>query len=103
MNSTLLTLSVICVLFGLLTFSSLSADIVLLAGVLVLVLCGVLSPGEALAGFSNEGMVTVAILYVVGAGVRETGGVDWIAKGLFGRPKSMLGAIMSATLALLGQ
>ena len=102
MNSTLLTLSVICVLFGLLTFSSLSADIVLLAGVLVLVLCGVLSPGEALAGFSNEGMVTVAILYVVGAGVRETGGVDWIAKGLFGRPKSMLGAIMRLVFPTMG-
>lgn len=102
MNSTLLTLSVICVLFGLLTFSSLSADIVLLAGVLVLVLCGVLSPGEALAGFSNEGMVTVAILYIVGAGVRETGGVDWIAKGLFGRPKSMLGAIMRLVFPTMG-
>ena len=45
-------------------------------------------------GFSNEGMVTVAILYVVGAGVRETGGVDWIAKSLFGRPKSLLMAIV---------
>src|SRR3982751_746257 len=88
MNHMQITLGLVLLLFGLLTFTSLSADVVLMSGVLGLVLFGILTPSEALAGLSNEGMVTVAILYIVGAGVRETGGVDWIAKGLFGRPKS---------------
>src|SRR3954467_26443 len=97
-----ITLLVVLVLFALLTFTSLSADVVLMSGVLVLVLCGVLSPGEARGGVSNEGMVTVAFLYIVGAGVRETGGVDWIAKGLFGRPRSMLGAIFRLVFPTMG-
>ena len=40
---------------------------------------------------SNEGMITVGVLFVVGAGVRETGGVDFIATRLFGRPKRRRG------------
>src|SRR3954462_14328802 len=97
-----ITLAVVLVLFGLLTFTSLSADVILMAGVVVLVLCGVLAPTEALVGLSNEGMVTVALLYIVGAGVRETGGVDWIAKGLFGRPRTMLGAIFRLVFPTMG-
>src|SRR6476469_365776 len=92
-TAALTTLGLVLVLFAILTFTSLSADVTLIAGVLVLVLCGILTPAEALTGFSNEGMITVAVLYIVGAGVRETGGVDWIAKGLFGRPRTMFGAI----------
>lgn len=97
-----ITLGLVFLLFGLLTFTSLSADVVLMSGVLGLVLCGILSPSEALAGLSNEGMVTVAILYIVGAGVRETGGVDWIAKGLFGRPRTMFGAIVRLVFPAMG-
>jgi di/tricarboxylate transporter len=97
-----ITLVVVLILFGLLTITSLSADVILMSGVLALVLCGILSPGEALVGLSNEGMVTVALLYVVGAGVRETGGVDWIAKGLFGRPRTMFGAIFRLVFPTMG-
>lgn len=87
------TLGLIAALFLLLTFSSLTPDIILIFGVVVLLVMGILTPGEALAGMSNEGMITVAVLFVVGAGVRETGGVDWIAARLFGRPKTALGAV----------
>jgi di/tricarboxylate transporter len=97
-----LTLALVLGLFVLLTFTSLSADVVLMGGVLALVLGGVLTPGEALTGLSNEGMVTVAVLYIVGAGVRETGGVDWIAKGLFGRPRTMFAAIFRLVFPTMG-
>ena len=73
------TLGLIFVLFLLLAFSSLSPDIILLLGVVVLLVLGMITPADALAGLPNEGMVTVGVLFVVGAGVRETGGVDWIA------------------------
>src|SRR4029079_11638994 len=96
------TLGLVVALFLMLAFSSLAPDLILMLGVLVLIVTQVLSPGEALTGLSNEGMVTVAILYVVGAGVRETGGVDWIAKGLFGRPRTMLGAIFRLVFPTMG-
>ena len=87
------TLGLVVALFLLLAFSSLAPDLILILGVVTLLVVGILNPADALAGLSNEGMVTVAILYVVGAGVRETGGIDWIAKSFFGRPKTLLGAI----------
>lgn len=87
------TLSLVLGILLLLTFTNLAPDVVLIIGVCILVLTGILTPGEALSGMSNEGMITVAILFVVGAGVQQTGGVDWIAKRLFGRPKSALSAI----------
>ena len=69
----------------------------------MLLLTGIVTPSEALGGLANEGMVTVGILYVVGAGVRETGGVDWIVARLFGRPKTVAGSIarlVAPTMAL---
>jgi di/tricarboxylate transporter len=87
------TLGLVIALFLLLAFSSLTPDVILILGVVTLLLVGIIGPSDALAGLSNEGMVTVAVLYIVGAGVRETGGIDWIAKSFFGRPKSLFGAI----------
>jgi di/tricarboxylate transporter len=87
------TLSLVVGILLLLTFTNLAPDVVLIIGVCILVLVGVIGPADALAGMSNEGMITVAVLFVVGAGVQQTGGVDWIAKRLFGRPKTALAAI----------
>jgi di/tricarboxylate transporter len=96
------TLGLVVALFLLLAFSSLAPDIILILGVVTLLLLGIVSPSEALAGFSNEAMVTVGVLYIVGAGIRETGGVDWIAKGLFGRPRTLLGAIVRLVFPTMG-
>jgi di/tricarboxylate transporter len=87
------TLGLIGVIFGLLIFSQMPPDIVLVGAVVLLMLLGILSPGEALAGMSNEGMITVAVLFIIGAAVRETGGVDVIAQRLFGRPKNATSAV----------
>jgi di/tricarboxylate transporter len=92
------TLGVVLALFLLLTVSSLPPDVILILGVIVLLVTGIVTPGEAISGLSNEGMVTVGVLFVIGAGVRETGGVDWIAARLFGRPKTVTGAITRLTL-----
>ena len=62
----------------------------------------ILTPGEALAGMSNEGMITVGVLFIVGAAVRETGGVEWIANRLFGRPKTPTTAVARMMLPTIG-
>ena len=87
------TLAVVGLIFGLLIWTRIAPDVVLIGGVALLMLRGILQPREALAGMANEGMATVGVLYIVGAGVRQTGGVDFIAQRLFGRPKSTTGAI----------
>jgi di/tricarboxylate transporter len=81
-----LTIAVLVAVFSTLVASSVSADIVMMAGLVVLLLGGVLSPKEALSGMSNEGMITVAVLYVVVAGLQQTGCMALVASRLFGRP-----------------
>jgi di/tricarboxylate transporter len=87
-----LALSVVAAVIALLAATRLSADVVLLAGVTVLLVTGVLTPAEALNGLANEGMVTVGVLYVVAAGLRETGAIGWAVQGVLGRPRNLAGA-----------
>ncbi|MCK4708912.1 MAG: SLC13 family permease, partial [Gammaproteobacteria bacterium] len=75
--------------FSTLVLSRISPDIIMSAGLTILLVFGILSPHEALAGFSNEGMLTVAVLYIVVAGLTETGAVGWIVQSLLGHPHSM--------------
>ena len=58
----------------------------------LLLVFGVLGPVEALAGFANPGVITIATLYVVAAGLKETGAVQWIARLLLGHPKNQRAA-----------
>jgi len=67
-------------------------DVILMAAVSVLTVLGVLTPAEALTGLSNEGVVTIAVLFAVAAGLRETGAMRWVGHALLGRPRSLLSA-----------
>jgi di/tricarboxylate transporter len=63
---------------------------------------GVLSPSDALGGFSNTGMLTVGVLFIVVAGLRETGGIDWIATRFLGRPKGERSALVRIMVPVWG-
>lgn len=52
-----------------------------LFSVVVLFMCaGILSPGELLEGFSNKGMITVALLFLVSEGVRQSGALSEVIR-----------------------
>jgi di/tricarboxylate transporter len=72
--------------------SRVPADLVLMAALAFLVISGILAPPQALAGFANTGVITIATLYVVAAGLKETGAVQWVASRLLGQPASVRGA-----------
>ena len=82
-------LAVILFMLVLLVVTPLGPDTVLMGGLTLFLVSGIISPAEALSGLSNEAMVSVAVLYVVGAGVRETGGTDLIIHRILGRPRSI--------------
>lgn len=75
-----------------LVITRVSADLVLMAALAFLLITGILGPADALAGFANPGVITIATLYVVAAGLKETGAVQWIARLLLGHPKTEKGA-----------
>jgi di/tricarboxylate transporter len=74
---------VFAIFFGLLRNLA-PPDLLFVAGTAVLALAGVISPKEAFAGFSNSGMLTVAFLFVVAAGLRETGVLNYVGTLLLG-------------------
>lgn len=88
------TIAVISFVLGMLVFTQFGADLILVAGVTVLVLTGVLDTSQAFAGMSNEGMLTVAVLYVVACGLESTGGTGWLVQKFLRRPRSTRGAMM---------
>jgi di/tricarboxylate transporter len=98
-----ITLGVLVLTLALLISEKLAAELVLLLALLVLLTLGVLEPKQALAGFSNEGMITVAAMYVVAAGLRDTGAIDLVVHRLLGRPRHLGSAqlrVMAPTIAL---
>ncbi len=96
------SLLVVAACFGLLVFTFVSADIVMSAGLSLLLILKILTPAEALVGFSNSGMLTVAVLYVVVSGLTETGAVGWIVQGLLGRPRNLFEAQVRLMLPVAG-
>lgn len=95
-----ITVAVLGSVLGLLAFTTIAADIVMLAGLTVLMVTGVLNPSQGLSGLANEGMVTVGVLYVLAAGLRDTGIMGWLAQSVLGRPKRVVVAQMRMMLPL---
>jgi len=83
-----ITIAVITSCFLSLILTRWAADVVLMGGLTLLLVLGILTPEAALSGLANEGMVTVAVLFVVSAGLKETGAINWITDTLLGRPSS---------------
>lgn len=70
MAFTLIVLLLAAVAFAM---NKLRSDIVALCAVIALLLAGILTPTEALAGFSNPIIIMMAGLFIVGGGVFQTG------------------------------
>ena len=51
-------------------------------------LMGIITPKEMVAGFSNQGMITVAILFLVSEGVRRSGALDYLIKKILAQTKT---------------
>lgn len=81
---------VIC--FALLLATRWPADLILFGGVMALLIAGVVTPEQALVGMSNEGLATVAVLFVVARALSMSGVVAWISQRVLARPRSQFTA-----------
>ncbi|GAB2692298.1 SLC13 family permease [Aliiglaciecola aliphaticivorans] len=85
-----LTFSVLLVLIT----TRIAPHVVMLAAMTVLSVTGVLSPAEALAGFSNSGLITVGVMFVIAAGIHHSGGIDILVNKFLGSPKNLRTALL---------
>ena len=81
-----------------------SVDLVTLGLLCVLVLSGVITSGEAFAGFGNEVIVMLGSIFIIGAALRETGVLDSmghvLARTTGGRPKRVVAGMMGTVGAV---
>lgn len=100
----MLTFKMIIVFFGLIGMvTALVLDKMrpgmILFSVTVLFLCfGILTPKEILEGFSNKGMITVALLFLISEGVRQSGALGQLIKKLLPQEKT---TVMKAQARML--
>lgn len=69
----LITFIILIVATALFIHGKLRPDVVAIGSLLTLVITGIITPTEALAGFSNSVVVMIAGLFIVGAGIFNTG------------------------------
>ncbi len=77
----------------------LGPDILVTAGVTLLVVTGVLEPAAAFSGFANLGVLAIAGLFIVARGVEDSGALDRMAHWLLGMQTSERGALLRTMVA----
>jgi len=105
LNANQLSFIVILVLtFGLLVTERIRNDIVAMLIVLALVVTGVLSPSEALSGFSSEPAIIVVSIFIISGAFHQTGLAEKIGvriSGLAGSSYSRILSVIMSSVALL--
>jgi di/tricarboxylate transporter len=88
-----LTFAIVLLMFYALWKNAAGADVILLGSAVLLTALNLVSArfpsaGQLAAQAGNEGVLTVAVLFVVAAGLTETGGMSRMTERLLGRPDS---------------
>lgn len=83
------TIASVVIMFVLLAGTKIRPEFILLGILTFLMGIGILDVKEAVAGMSNKGMLTVAILFIVAASVQETGAIKYITPFLKAKPKTI--------------
>lgn len=84
--------AIVAAVFALLASGRYAPYLVLLAGVTSLLVAGIIDTEEALQGFSNSGVVTVGVLFVVAAGLKQSGALAFLVSRALGRPRTLRAA-----------
>ncbi|WP_298824933.1 SLC13 family permease [uncultured Planococcus sp.] len=93
-------LIVIVAMVSALLFEVARPDMIVFSALVVLLLSGILTTEEALRGFSNPGMLTIALLFIVVGTVQKHGLIDQMMIGWLNKGKSLKGSLFRIFLPL---
>jgi len=97
------TLVVVVLMLAGLAFELLAPDVIVFSALGLLLLTDVLSVSDALVGFSNSGMLTVGILFIVAYAAQTSGLLEFFANHVMGRSgggRNSLLRMMTPVLAM---
>ena len=104
MSDMTVVFTILALTVALFVHGRLPSDVVAIGSLLALYLSGLVSVGEAFAGFSNSTVVLIGALFVVGEGLTRTGVTAWAGErliaGAAGRPLRLLVLLMAGTAGL---
>jgi len=86
------TIGTVVLVLASLALTHATPDLIFVGAVTLLLAAGIIDAKAALSGLSNPDVITVGVLYVVAAGLRETGVMSSLAQRLLGRPDSIRNA-----------
>ncbi|MCT1576164.1 SLC13 family permease [Oceanobacillus kimchii] len=87
-------LLMVIAMLGALLFEMASPSIVVFTVLTIFLITGILNPSEALSGFSNEGMITVGLLFVMAGAVRKSGILEDLMKSWMAGSDRMIGSVV---------
>ena len=64
-------------------------DLIMAGGLVILMISGVVKFEDAVSGFAQRPLLMIAGLFVVAAGLKETGGIELIGRKLLGSPTNL--------------
>ena len=77
------------------------ADVMFVAAIVLLAALGVISPEDAFSGFANSAMLIVGALFVVAAGLRETGVMEYVGEHFLGNVETEAKALLYMAIVLI--
>lgn len=93
-----ITIATMVGLFATLLLTKTKAHVAFFCAIAVLNISGVMTLEEAFAGFDTASIITVALLFLVIAGLRHTGALEWMVSHLMGQPRNYTLAIIRLML-----
>lgn len=85
---------VVCGMIGALIMDIARPVIIVFTALTILLVTGILKPEDALAGFSNEGMLTIALLFVIAGAMQKSGMIEVIMKGWLNKSNRFIDAMI---------
>eukprot|EP01100_Stratorugosa_tubuloviscum_P005739 TRINITY_DN254_c0_g2_i1.p1 TRINITY_DN254_c0_g2~~TRINITY_DN254_c0_g2_i1.p1 ORF type:complete len:669 (-),score=352.75 TRINITY_DN254_c0_g2_i1:136-2142(-) len=88
------SLIIVFITFCLLIENVADPGVVMMGNTTLLLAAAIITTREALAGFSNTGVFTIAVLFIVAAGVSESGVLEYLIRYVLRKPGSLLSALL---------
>lgn len=88
---------IVVMLIGL-SFEVIRADFLIFLVLVIFLITGVISSEQALSGFSNEGMLTVLLLFIVAGAIQKHGIIELVVYRLLGKGQSVKKSMVKVML-----
>lgn len=99
-TSTYIVILVIIGMLIILALDKMRPGFTLFSSAAILMVLGVISPREMLEGFASKEMVTIALLFLIGEGVRRSGAMSYIMRNVLPMRKRRVGGALARILPI---